>query len=624
MLRTRVRVGLTSALILSFSFAALLTAVGGFELFFPGLTPMFGEPAPLALRVPYSVQLVKYHADPRLPGEGGELYDVTFTHRRVVIPRGTVLSEEVEEHRAAVSWDEARRPPNLVRMTAAFTLYFVGCLILTSYFVRFGHSRLRLLRSQVGLIALMALTIVFAKLLIVVTTLPAFWIPVSALSFWASLAFDRRTALLAGVALSFMAASLLRFDLVLLTVFLTRTIIATLLFLNRKHPRQMLLAGIASGVAAALAFSALTVLIDGPDALFRDFRMGFASEAMACAGGGILSGVLANVLRDPAEQMMGHVPRTRLLDLTDIESPLLRKMATEAPGSWEHSRAMANLAEAASASVGADSLLTRVGAYYHDLGKTIQPKYFVENLAPGERSPHDDLPPEVSADAIMAHVVLGAKILRDEGVPEPVVEFAYTHHGTQLVEFFWNKYQKQLADRPADAEAPAVKLAEGHFKYPGMKPMTKETAVLMLVDSIEAASRTVQPPEHDKFEEMIQRIVFQKVRSGQLDDSGLTITDLRIMTQRMAATLVNMYHGRIKYPWQRKKEEEEARASARTPTPPPSAATPPPPPVVKDDKPAEKVSDKSDATEREAPVAPVKPLLRPASDDEPRAREPER
>src|SRR5690606_29901798 len=127
-----------------------------------------------------------------------------------------------------------------------------------------------------------------------------------------------------------------------------------------------------------------------------------------------------------------QVPRDRLLDLSDLEQPLLMRLSQEAPGTYEHSRAMANLAEPAASAIGADALLTRVGAYYHDLGKTAQSKYFVENLSPDERSPHDDLDPDVSADAIMAHVVLGTKILREGGVPEPVVEFAYTHHGTQV------------------------------------------------------------------------------------------------------------------------------------------------------------------------------------------------
>jgi putative nucleotidyltransferase with HDIG domain len=279
-----------------------------------------------------------------------------------------------------------------------------------------------------------------------------------------------------------------------------------------------------------------------------DLALGWQSQLIACTAGGLLGGVLANLGREPVELLLGHVSRTKLLDLTDIESPLLRRMASEAPGSWEHSRAMANLAEAAAASIGADSLLTRVGAYYHDLGKTVQPKYFVENLAHDEQSPHDELEPEVSADAIQAHVVMGTKILRHAGVPEPVVEFAYTHHGTQLVEYFWNKY---LERHKGDETEAGELLDESKFRYPGMKPMTKETAILMLVDSIEAASRTVDPPTQEKFVEMIRRVVFTKLASGQLDDSGLTIVDLRIMINRMAAALVNMYHGRIKYPWQR-------------------------------------------------------------------------
>jgi hypothetical protein len=249
------------------------------------------------------------------------------------------------------------------------------------------------------------------------------------------------------------------------------------------------------------------------------------------------------------------VSRNRLVDLTDLEQPLLRQMATLAPGSWEHSRAMANLAEAAAAAIGADTLLTRVGAYYHDLGKTIQPKYFVENLAPGERSPHEDLQPDVSADAIMAHVVQGAKILREGGVPEPVVEFAYTHHGTQVIEYFWHKCKERHNPR---------NLSEDFFRYPGMKPQTKETAILMVVDSIEAASRTIVPPERAKFDEMVQRILFTKLKSGQMDDSGLTLEDLRRIAAKMTDTLVNMYHGRIKYPWQREEEPSSALIELRT------------------------------------------------------------
>jgi putative nucleotidyltransferase with HDIG domain len=356
--------------------------------------------------------------------------------------------------------------------------------------------------------------------------------------------------------LAFMAASLLAFDLPFLTVLITRGLAASLLYLNRRHPRQMILSGAAAGVVAVTIYAAVVTVLAGRFA--PDLNLGLQSALFGCVGGGVLSGVLAHWLRHGAARALGSVSRDKLMDLTDLEQPLLRKMGNEAPGSWEHARAMANLAEAAAAAIGADALLTRVGAYYHDLGKTLQPKYFVENLLPDERSPHDELDPDVSADAIMAHVVQGTKILRDGGIPEPVVEFAYTHHGTQVIEFFWHKCK--AAGNPKN-------LGEDVFRYPGMKPQTKETAILMLVDSIEAASRTIQPPDREKFEEMIQRIIFTKLKTGQLDESGLTLEDLRVLVTKMADTLVNMYHGRIKYPWQEKGAQKPAE-----PTPPPPAA----------------------------------------------------
>ncbi len=546
MLVTRVRVGVLSGLVLSAVVAAALTLVASFDLFLPGTMPEYGKPSPVVMRVPVTM---------RVPGGRSRLFDVAFEHRRVVIDRGTVLQPWNEEHRAAVAFDASRRPPTAARIGSTFLLYLIGLLILSSYAIRFGHNRLRLMRSQVGLYGVIVAVFTLAKLMLLLTTLPPFWIPTAAVALWVAIGFDRRAGVLVDMAAAFLTASLMSFDVMLVSVLVSRGMVASLLFVNRKQPRQMIYAGFGAGLVAAVGYFALSVVFQEQPGILDDLALGWHSQLLACIGGGVLGGVIANLLREPAELALGHVSRSRLLDLTDIESPLLRKMATEAPGSWEHSRAMANLAEAAAASIGADSLLTRVGAYYHDLGKTVQPKYFVENLQHGEPSPHEDLPPEVSADAIMAHVVMGAKILREGGVPEPVVEFAYTHHGTQVVEFFWNKYQEQNKDKE-DGEL----LEENHFRYPGMKPMTKETAILMLVDSIEAASRTVDPPTHDKFVEMIRRVVFTKLSSGQLDDSGLTVVDLRIMINRMAAALLNMYHGRIKYPWQREKAAEKADA----------------------------------------------------------------
>ncbi|MBI4955192.1 MAG: HDIG domain-containing protein [Myxococcales bacterium] len=552
MLRTRVRVGPVAGVVLSIVFAALFAATSLAELFVPALAPAYHESVVVALRTPYEARDV--------PGPAGTLQRM---YARTVVPPRTRLDPHNEQHRSAMAFEAQRRPLTVPRLLSAFVLYLFPCGVLTTYFRRYGHPRARLLRSQVGIFGLVLAVLVVAKAWLLFTALPAFWIPVAATALWVALSFDRRTALIVDLTASFFVTSCLGFDLTLLAVFATRGVTATVLFVNRRHARQMLLAGTVAGLAACVAYVAMAILLEGKVALVDDLRRGLESNLLACGGGGVVSGLLGRLFREPAELALGHVSRDRLLDLTDIERPLLRKMAREAPGSWEHSRAMANLAEAASAAIGADSLLTRVGAYYHDLGKTVQPKYFVENLAPGERSPHDELEPEVSADAIMAHVVMGTKLLRDGGVPEPVVEFAYTHHGTQLVEYFWAKYQGRAGQKA---------LHKAHFRYPGMKPMTKETAILMLVDSIEAASRTVQPPEHEKFVEMIQRVVFTKLASGQLDDSGLTVQDLRVLADRMASTLVNMYHGRIKYPWQRERDKEAPAAGER----PSGLATPVP------------------------------------------------
>jgi putative nucleotidyltransferase with HDIG domain len=255
---------------------------------------------------------------------------------------------------------------------------------------------------------------------------------------------------------------------------------------------------------------------------------------------------------EPAERVMGHVSRDKLLDLTDLEQPLLKKMAAEAPGSWEHARAMANLAEASAAAIHADALLTRVGAYYHDLGKTVQPKYFIENLA-----------------ARRALTARGARArglrrrdhgARRDGHEDPPRRQASPSRSSSSRTPTTARSSSSISGTSAREQGNPKGLGEEHFRYPGMKPQTKETAILMLVDSIEAASRTIWPPEHKKFEEMIQRVIFTKLSAGQLDESGLTIEDLRVMTSRMASTLVNMYHGRIKYPWQREAEEAAARA----------------------------------------------------------------
>lgn len=437
-----------------------------------------------------------------------------------------------------------------VALAAFGLLQFSIALALGSYLRNFGQPRLRLLRTQAGILATMLLVALAARGILAATEVTPLWLPVALAPLWTAVSFDRRAGFAVAVAMAFVLASFIGFDGPVMCVLLARGIAATLTYLGRRSGWGVLWAGARAGVTAALVLVAVRILGGRPLALGADLAVPASSLLVATVAAGLLEGVLASLLRPMATRVLGHVSRERLLQLTDLEQPLLQRLARQAPGTFEHSRAMANLAEQAASAIGADALLTRVGAYYHDLGKTIEAKHFVENLDPGEPSPHDLLAPEESARRIVHHVVEGTRILREGGIPEPVVEFAYTHHGTQLIEYFLNRHRQQVE------RGEATELAEAAFRYPGMKPQTKETAILMLVDSIEAASRTIDPPDRVRFRQMVQRVVQTKLEQGQLDECNLSLAELRIIETRMVETLAHMHHHRIKYPWQAERAEQ--------------------------------------------------------------------
>jgi putative nucleotidyltransferase with HDIG domain len=532
MLRTRLVAGATAGFVLSSVTAVALTLLAYFETFVEPLRVDPSRPAPVTLR---------------LPGHD-EVGEASAPMRERIVGRGRTAMNPRQAFQVR-SYERERRPPKPSRMAAQGLLYFLVFMMATSYLRRSSSARGSLLRTQVGLMGLSGAFLLAAKATLLLTDLPAEILPVAVVPLWASLLVDRRTGLMVGLMMGVCTASLLPLDPTLVISYLMTTSVATLSYTRKKQPATVLLSGLWAGLASAVTWVAAKEVFGGFD-MTGELAATFRSHPVTVLISGIGSGLAAYALRPFVARTLGMVSRSQLLNLTDVEQPLLRKMAAEAPGSWEHSRAMANLAEAAAASIGADALLTRVGAYYHDLGKTIQSKYFVENLAPGERSPHESLEPEVSADAIMAHVVEGTRILREGGIPEPVVEFCYTHHGTSNIEYFWHKCLERGNPKG---------LSEAQFKYPGMRPRTRETAILMLIDSIEAGARTVDPPSREGFQEMVRRVLFVKMQQGQLDDSGLSIEDLRTMASQITDTLVSAYHSRIRYPWQNKKGEDSAR-----------------------------------------------------------------
>jgi putative nucleotidyltransferase with HDIG domain len=536
--RTRVIASQTSAVVLSLFFATIVTIGARIEVFVAPLRVVPGEPAPVSLRLAPT----RVHA----------IEDGVVRAVRTVVPRigiGTQTSDPVASA-LITAYEDARRPPRVDETVGLFFVYFLLGLMMMTWLRMLSPGQGALVRTQLGLLAIVLCFVLAAKAYFLVTDGATTLVPLGALALWARVYLDRRTAFMIALVASCVIASMADFDPVAVVVFLAAGMSPVLLVRDKKNVFSMLPAGIVAGIASGAMYAAARVLFVEDFDLAAELDDPLRSDFVGAVASGPLSGVVAVALHPFAWRTLGAVSRQRLLELSDLDQPLLRRMAQDAPGSWEHARAMANLAEAASNAIHGDALLTRVGAYYHDLGKTIQPKLFVENLTRGEPSPHLGLDPDVSADAIMAHVVEGTEILRRGGIPEPVVEFAYTHHGTSVIEYFWHKCLESGNPKERD---------ESFFRYPGMRPRTKETAILMLVDSIEAASRTIDPPERDKFEEMVQRIVFVKLRQGQLDESGLTMGDLRTMSSQLVDTLCNVHHSRIRYPWQDRQDRGEAQ-----------------------------------------------------------------
>jgi putative nucleotidyltransferase with HDIG domain len=254
-------------------------------------------------------------------------------------------------------------------------------------------------------------------------------------------------------------------------------------------------------------------------------------------GGGLLTIVFAAGGVPINESLFGVLTDIRLLELTNADIPVLSQLALRAPGTNQHSHAVGQLAEDACRAIGANGILGRVGALYHDIGKVAAPDHFVENQA-GD-NPHDRLRPLQSAKIITSHVTFGLRLAKEIGLPKRVADFIPQHHGTRTLHFFLRK---------AEAEANGGQINERAFRYPGPKPQFKEAAILMLVDSAEAAARSLAQPDAESIRAIVSKIFHAVVTDGQLDESKLTVQELSRLRETIVNSLIAIYHPRIDYP----------------------------------------------------------------------------
>ncbi len=305
-----------------------------------------------------------------------------------------------------------------------------------------------------------------------------------------------------------------------------------------RHRRDLVRSGLITGVAMALATAAvITFTRPAADGLWREILI----DTAWTFGAGIAIGVVTLAILPTIERVFDIITGMTLIELRDPKQPLLRELQRRAPGTYNHSIAVANIAETAAEAVGADSLHLYVGALYHDIGKMNKPDYFVENQT-GGLNRHNRLSPAMSLLVIVGHVKDGVELAREYNLPRSLHHYIDSHHGSTLVEYFFHQAQKHSDEH--DSPAPD----EIDYRYPGPRPRTREAAILMLSDAVESATRALKEPAPARIESLVRQLARKRLEDGQFDDCDLTLRELHTIESSIIKSLISIYHARLAYP----------------------------------------------------------------------------
>lgn len=337
------------------------------------------------------------------------------------------------------------------------------------------------------------------------------------------------TAIIAGLILQEGYASMIQVEI---TIYILLGGLFAIYYLGDNHRRASVLRTSLGVAFVNIGFIIFYLLLN--QSTYQSSELTFYIIAAAISG--LLSGAMTIGLLPFFESAFGLLSDMKLIELSNPNHPLLKKVLTETPGTYHHSVMVANLSEAACEAIGAHGLLARVGSYYHDIGKSVRPNYFIENQHPGQ-NPHDLLSPERSRDIIIAHVTDGVELLKKHQMPKPIIDIAAEHHGTSFLKYFYYEAKKTKED-----------VSEDDFRYPGPKPQTKEAAVVSIADSVEAAVRSMPEPTPEKIENLVHSITQDKLNDGQFNECDITVRELTIVEETLCATLNGIFHSRIEYP----------------------------------------------------------------------------
>ncbi|WP_281888213.1 HD family phosphohydrolase [Paenibacillus sp. YYML68] len=461
----------------------------------------------------------------------------------ILVFKGDTITEDVYQLLASLDLlkDERTYWPHL----GLFLFVSLCCLLLYMY-VRQSQLPIHYNNVQLFMLVLILfLTVTFMKVFSMMQTLEYPYIgylaPAAMGAMMITILLNPQIAFIAAVVLGVIASIIFNGDQLqmfdfrygLLTL---ATSFAAIFSIQRASQRSSIL-------KAGVMVSLLAVVLVGSMLLFeeQDTKREMIFAASFALGSGLLTAVFVIGLLPFFEVAFGILSPLKLVELSNPNHPLLRKLLTETPGTYHHSVMVGNLSEAAAEAIGADGLLCRVGAYYHDIGKTKRPSYFIENQANME-NPHDRIDPALSKSIIVAHARDGSEMLKDFNIPKPIRDIAEQHHGTTLLQYFYHKAIKQAEER---GELPPE---EEEYRYPGPKAQSKEAAIVGIADCVEAAVRSLRNPTVEQIDSMVRKIVKSRLDDGQFNDCDLTIKELDHITKTLNETLLGIFHSRIEYP----------------------------------------------------------------------------
>jgi putative nucleotidyltransferase with HDIG domain len=476
----------------------------------------------------------------------------SYVQGETVIPRGKVVTptdlEALEKFglvQPEIRWQDIVSAASLI-------------LLMTTLLVLYTRRKPKLLHDTRGLTLIVVLFLIFlfsGRLIIEGHIVLPYVFPLTAFSLVVAALFGAETAIIFTVPLAILYAYELP-NAIDVTLYFLVSGVCGVLTLGRAHRvTSFFWAGAAIAVAGAAVIVAYRLPLPTTDITGLATLMGVALL------NGVISPTLALFLQFFLAQFLGTTTALQLMEISRPDHKLLQHLLRNAPGTYQHSLQVANLAEQAADQIGADPLLTRVGALYHDVGKTVNPAYFIENQISGTPNPHDNLDPEISAEIIIRHVTDGLELARNYRLPRRIQDFIAEHHGTMITRY---QYVKAVEAAGGDES----KVDKSNFRYPGPQPRSRETAILMLADGCEARLRAERPDSREALRIAIKEVVENRLSGEQLDKTDLTLRDLDDIVESFTTTFRGIYHPRIEYPKLKQLEQSEQPSVDPTPTQP--------------------------------------------------------